>query len=212
MKIKWLGHSCFLITTDKGVRIVTDPFDETVGYPLPTVEADIVLSSHDHFDHNHVEAIGGDFQLLNKTGSFYVDDIPIRGIKTYHDDAMGEERGENIVYIMETDDLRICHLGDLGHLPDDDAINDMGPVDILFIPVGGTYTIDAETAVKVAAQLNPRLIIPMHYKTEAIGFPIAGVDLFLDKLGTGDRVGSSELSVTRQDLTEGTQVKVLEYK
>lgn len=212
MRIKWLGHSCFLLTTDRGTRIVTDPFDETVGYPVPAVEADIVTSSHDHFDHNHVEAVRGDFQLINGTGSFYVSDVPITGIKTYHDEVMGKKRGQNVVYVIEADDMRICHLGDLGHLLDDKTVDEIGPVDILLIPVGGTYTIDAETAVKVAAQLHPRLIIPMHYKTPVIDFPITGVDLFLGKLGAGDRVGSNELSVSRQDLTDGTQVKILEYE
>ena len=212
MKIKWLGHSCFLITTDRGIRIVTDPFDETVGYPVPAVEADIVTRSHDHFDHNHVEAVRGDFQLINGVGSFYVSDVHITGIKTYHDEVMGKKRGQNVVYVIEADDMRICHLGDLGHLLDDKTVDEIGPVDILLIPVGGTYTIDAETAVKVAAQLHPRLIIPMHYKTPVIDFPITGVDLFLGKLGAGDRVGSNELSVSRQDLTDGTQVKILEYE
>ncbi len=212
MKIKWLGHACFLITTERGIRIVTDPFDETVGYRLPSVEADIVTSSHDHFDHNHVQAIGGDFQLINQAGSFYAADIPIKGIKTYHDDAMGKKRGQNVVFVMEADYMRICHLGDLGHLLDQQTIGEIGPVDILLIPVGGTYTIDAQGAAKVAAQLNPGMIIPMHYKTPAIDFPITGVDLFLSKMGTGDRVESNELTVTKQDLTDGTQVKVLEYQ
>lgn len=212
MKIKWFGHSCFLLTTDRGKRIVTDPFDETVGYSMPAVEADIVTSSHDHFDHNHVQAVRGDFQLINGVGSFYASDIPITGIKTCHDDLMGKKRGQNTVFVMEADDMRICHLGDLGHLLDRDTIKEIGPVDILLIPVGGTYTIDGEMAVKVAAQLNPRLIIPMHYKTPAIDFPITGVDAFLGKLGAEERVGSNELTISRQDLTDGTQVKVLEYE
>lgn len=212
MKIKWLGHACFLITTDSGIRIVTDPFDETVGYPVPAVEADIVTRSHDHFDHNHVEAVRGDFQLINGVGSFYVSDVHITGIKTYHDEVMGQKRGQNVVYVIEADDMRICHLGDLGHLLDDKTVGEIGPVDILFIPVGGTYTIDAEEAVKVAAQLNPRLIIPMHFKTPVMNFPITGVELFLDKMGAGERVGSNELSVSRQDLADGTQVKVLDYE
>lgn len=212
MKIKWLGHSCFLITNDRGTRIVTDPFDETVGYPVPAVEADIVTRSHDHFDHNHVEAVRGDFQLINGVGSFYVSDVHITGIKTYHDEVMGKKRGQNVVYVIEADDMRICHLGDLGHLLDDKTVGEIGPVDILLIPVGGTYTIDAEEAVKVAAQLNPRLIIPMHFKTPVMNFPITGVELFLDKMGAGERVGSNELSVSRQDLADGTQVKVLDYE
>jgi L-ascorbate metabolism protein UlaG (beta-lactamase superfamily) len=212
MKIKWLGHACFLITTDSGIRIVTDPFDETVGYPVPDVEADIVTSSHDHFDHNHVQPLRGNFQLINGVGSHYVSDVPITGIKTYHDEVMGKKRGENVVYVFEADGMRLCHLGDLGHLLDDKTVGEIGPVDILFIPVGGTYTIDAEEAVKVAAQLNPRLIIPMHYKTPVIDFPITGVDLFLAKMGAGERVGSNEFTVNRQDLAGGTQVKVLDYE
>lgn len=211
MKIKWLGHACFLITSEKGIRIVTDPFDETVGYPLPEVEADIVTSSHDHFDHSYTEAVKGNFELVNKIGNFYVKDISIKGVKTYHDEVMGQKRGQNIVYVMEMDGMKVCHLGDLGHLLDQDTLNRIGPVDLLLIPVGGTYTIDAEEAAKVAAQINPKMVIPMHYKTPVMDFPISGVEPFLEKVG-GDKAGSSEITVNKQDLGDKMQIKVLEYK
>lgn len=212
MKIKWLGHACFLITSEKGIRIVTDPFDATVGYPLPEVEADVVTSSHEHFDHNYTEDVRGDFEVVKGVGNFYTRDIPIKGVKTYHDGEMGKKRGENTVYVMEIDGLRVCHLGDLGHVLSQDTVDQIGPVDVLLIPVGGYFTIDAEEAVKVVAQLNPRLVIPMHFKTPEIDFPISGVDLFLGKIGGGDMVGSTEIDVTARDLTGGMQVKVLEYR
>ncbi|MBA1336044.1 MAG: Zn-dependent hydrolases of the metallo-beta-lactamase superfamily [Firmicutes bacterium] len=212
MKIKWLGHACFLLTGENGIRIVTDPFDATVGYPLPKVEADIVTTSHAHFDHNYTDAVEGDFEVVDGIGDFYIKDIPIKGVKTYHDDAMGEKRGGNVVYIMEIDGLKVCHLGDLGHLLDENTIEHIGPVDVLLIPVGGYYTIDAEQAMRVIAQLAPKLVIPMHFKTPAIDFPIAGVDVFLDKIGGGEKVGSNEIEVAANDLGAPTRVKVLEYK
>lgn len=212
MKIKWLGHACFLLTGENGIKIVTDPFDATVGYPIPAVEADIVTTSHDHFDHNYTDAVRGDFEVIDGIGDFYIKDIPIKGVKTYHDDAMGEKRGGNVVYIMKIDGLNVCHLGDLGHVLDEKTIEHIGPVDVLMIPVGGYYTIDAETAVKVIAQLAPKLIIPMHFKTPEIDFPIAGVDAFLDKIGGGQRSGSNEMEVTAKALAVPAQVKVLEYK
>lgn len=212
MKVKWLGHACFLITSEKGIKIVTDPFDETVGYPLPEVEADIVTSSHNHFDHNYTRAVKGDFKLVNSVGNFYVRDIPIKGIKTYHDEAMGAKRGENIVFIMEVDGLKVCHLGDLGHVLDENTLEQIGEVDILLIPVGGTYTIDGEKAAKVVVQIKPKMAIPMHFKTPVMNFPITGVEPFLDKIGGGERVGSNEITIKREHLKDGIQVKVLEYQ
>ncbi len=210
MRIKWLGHACFLITGENGIRIVTDPFDQTVGYPLPEVEADIVTSSHDHFDHNHTEPIRGDFELVNKVGNFYVKDTAIKGVKTYHDEVMGAKRGDNIVYVMDIDGMKVCHLGDLGHVLDEDTLDRIGPVDVLLIPVGGTYTIDGEEAARVVDQIKPGLVIPMHCKTPVMDFPITGVEPFLDKVG-GERVGSSEITVNKQDLGDRMQVKVLDY-
>jgi L-ascorbate metabolism protein UlaG (beta-lactamase superfamily) len=212
MKIRWMGHACFLITDKGGTRVLTDPFDQSVGYPLPEVEADIVTVSHGHFDHNYTQAVKGDFEVVDAAGSFTVRGIPIKGVATYHDEEKGAKRGKNNVYIMEIDRLKVCHLGDLGHVLDDDTVKDIGPVDVLLIPVGGYYTIDAQTAVKVVGQLKPRLVIPMHFKTAVMNFPIVGVDDFLNKIGKGDRVGSNEIEVSAEDLGDTMQVKVLDFE
>lgn len=137
MKIKWLGHSCFLITGENGVRILTDPFDETVGYQLPAVEADIVTSSHDHFDHNHIGVVKGDFVHLNEPGLYRERDIEIRGIGSYHDGQGGQKRGDNIIFTFRLEGISVCHLGDLGHLLEDEQIRAIGPVDILLVSSRG---------------------------------------------------------------------------
>jgi L-ascorbate metabolism protein UlaG (beta-lactamase superfamily) len=212
MKIRWMGHACFLITDKGGKRILTDPFDQSVGYPVPEVEADIVTVSHGHFDHNYTKAVKGDFEVVDAVGSFTVKGIPIKGVATFHDEEKGAKRGKNNVYVMEIDRLKVCHLGDLGHVLDDGTVKDIGPVDVLLIPVGGYYTIDAQTAVKVVGQLKPRLVIPMHFKTAVMDFPIVGVDDFLNEIGKGERVGSNEIEITAGDLGDTMQVKVLDFE
>lgn len=213
MKIKWLGHSCFLITGGNGVRILTDPFDETVGYQLPAVEADIVTSSHDHFDHNHIGVVKGDFVHLNKPGPYRERDIEIRGIGSYHDGQGGQKRGDNIIFTFRLEGISVCHLGDLGHLLEDEQIRAIGPVDILLIPVGGTYTIDYRQAVDLIGQLEPKLVIPMHYKTPAMGFDIDGVDKFLKEYGVGAyEAGSQEIDLSATSLNDYGRVILLNYE
>lgn len=213
MKIKWLGHSCFLITGGNGVRILTDPFDETVGYQLPAVEADIVTSSHDHFDYNHIRVVKGDFVHLNEPGPYRERDIEIRGIGSYHDDQGGQKRGDNIIFTFRLEGISVCHLGDLGHLLEDEQIRAIGPVDILLIPVGGTYTIDYRQAVDLIGQLEPKLVIPMHYKTPAMGFDIDGVDKFLKEYGVGAyEAGSQEIDLSATSLNDYGRVILLNYE
>ena len=212
MKIKWLGHSCFLITGENGVRILTDPFDETVGYQLPAVEADIGTSSHDHFDHNHIGVVKGDFVHLNKPGPYRERDIEIRGIGSYHDYQGGQKRGDNIIFTFRLEGISVCHLGDLGHLLEDEQIRAIGPVDILLVPVGGTYTIDYRQAVDLIGQLEPKLVIPMHYKTPAMGFDIDGVDKFLKEYGVGAyEAGSQEIDLSATSLNDYGRVILLNY-
>lgn len=213
MKIKWLGHSCFLITGGNGVRILTDPFDETVGYQLPAVEADIVTSSHDHFDHNHIGVVKGDFVHLNEPGPYRERDIEIRGIGSYRDDQGGQKRGDNIIFTFRLEGISVCHLGDLGHLLEDEQIRAIGPVDILLVPVGGTYTIDYRQAVDLIGQLEPKLVIPMHYKTPAMGFDIDGVDKFLKEYGVeAYEAGSQEIDLSATSLNDYGRVILLNYE
>ncbi|MDN5276079.1 MAG: hypothetical protein PWR01_44 [Clostridiales bacterium] len=213
MRITWFGHACFRLVSDSGVTIITDPFDETVGYELPDEQADIVTVSHQHFDHNYVQGVPGNPEVISKIGNFYVKDIPIKGIKSYHDDQGGNKRGINIMYVFDIDGIKVCHLGDLGHTLAGEQVEQIGDVDMLLVPVGGTYTIDARAAADVVASLKPSIVIPMHYKTDRIDFPIDGVDKFLKIMGGGIHLNHHTLEVKKQDL-EGkeTRIMVLDYK
>lgn len=212
MKIKWLGHSCFKMASSRGIRILTDPFDDNVGYEIPSVETDIVTLSHGHYDHNFVDCVRGNFEVVNKVGNFYVKDIPIMGVHTYHDDVKGEKRGDNIVYVYEIDGIRVCHLGDLGHMLSEAQINMIGKVDVLLIPVGGVYTIDWEGALEVIKTLKPSIAIPMHYKTPALNFNLDMPDKFFEAT-KAEKVSSRVMEVTSDMLNKGeTKVYILRYE
>ena len=162
MKIRYLGHSCFKITNMQGVTVLTDPYTK-VGYELPKgIEADIVLVSHGHFDHNYVAAVGGNPTVVTTSGK--IKDVVVEAIPTWHDPMQGKLRGNNNVYLIKTDDISVCHLGDLGEENNVALIEKVKNVDILMIPIGGTYTIDAEQAKKYVDAIAPKIVIPMHYK------------------------------------------------
>lgn len=210
MEIKWLGHSSFLITDSRGVNLLTDPFNNTVGYPVFKGAADIVTISHQHFDHNYVSEIqNSDFQVVDKVGFFNVCDIPVTGIPSFHDNMKGAKRGENTIYVFEMDGFRLCHLGDLGHALDSDSLHQLGKVDVLFVPVGGNYTIDGKTASQVAKAINAHIIIPMHYKTLKHNYPIDGVESFLSFMKNAERAGSSSLHL-QGSLTGHNRVVLLQ--
>ncbi|MBP2072317.1 MULTISPECIES: MBL fold metallo-hydrolase [Thermoanaerobacterium] len=211
MKIRYFGHSCFKITLDSGIRIVTDPFDQTVGYPLPETDADIVTSSHSHFDHNYFKAIKGNFKIVNTPGEHDVNGVNIKGISTFHDDEHGAKRGKNIVFVINADNIRVCHAGDLGHILTDDMLKEIGDIDVLMIPVGGYYTIDDRQAVKVIEQLKPKLTIAMHYRTSNVNLPIETVDNFLKMTG-GQKIQSNEIEIKKDDLEGKSEVIALNYK
>ena len=209
MKIKWLGHATFSITTDSGTKIITDPYniDERITYSEINEPADIVTVSHDHFDHNNVASVKGNPEVVK--GNAEVKGITFKGISTYHDEAGGSKRGNNVILCFEADGMNVCHLGDLGHLLNDQQLADMGKVDVLLIPVGGFFTIDAETASKVCDQIKPRVIIPMHFKNDKCSFPITGVDEFIKGKKNVNRLNASEVELKAGELTAETQVIVL---
>ncbi|KRQ87765.1 metal-dependent hydrolase [Caloramator mitchellensis] len=213
MRIKWLGHSCFKITNSKGIRILTDPFDDNVGYHLPQVETDIVTMSHQHFDHNFVDCVKGNFEVVNKVGNFYVKDINITGVHTYHDEEGGKKRGDNIVYVFETDGMRICHLGDLGHILTPAQVEMISKVDILLIPVGGIYTLDAEKAKEIVSILRPKIVIPMHFKTDVLKFNLDPVDNFTAYFENVEILKGQVIEIKQEDLArEDLRVVVLNYR
>jgi len=210
MKLKWLGHSAFVITSDTGIKIITDPYatDDRLNYGEIKESADIVTVSHDHFDHNNVAAVGGNPEIAR--GTTEIKGIKFRGIPTYHDEAKGQQRGKNTIFCFEVDETKVCHLGDLGHTLGDKQIAEIGEVDILLIPVGGLYTINAMAASQICDQLKPRVIIPMHYKTNKCSLPIGGVDEFLQGKRNVSRLDASEVELKSGKLPADTQVIVLQ--
>ncbi|MBP9819983.1 MBL fold metallo-hydrolase [Candidatus Woesebacteria bacterium] len=170
MTITYHGHSSFKLKGKRGT-VVTDPYDESIGLSLPRISADMVTVSHQHDDHNAIQKITGSARrekpfIVDQPGEYEVGGISIFGVKTFHDASEGTERGQNIVFTILVDGVRVCHLGDLGHELTSDQLDAIGSVDVLFCPVGGKYTIDPEQAVKTIRALEPGIVIPMHYRTE----------------------------------------------
>ncbi len=215
MKIQWLGHAAFLITTAAGTKILTDPYeagayDGAVGYKKITVAADIVTHSHDHPDHA-TKNLAGNPTVVTSPQPKTVKDVLIKGLETFHDPSGGKERGKNIVFCMKADGITLCHLGDLGHPLNKSQIDALGKVDVLLMPVGGFFTIDAGEATKIMTELNPPLTIPMHFKTKVLGFPIAPVDEFLRGKNNARRANSSELELTKETLPKNPEIVVLDH-
>jgi L-ascorbate metabolism protein UlaG (beta-lactamase superfamily) len=209
MKIKWLGHAAFLITTDSGTRIITDPYEpeDNLKYGEIKESADIVTVSHGHSDHNNTAAVQGNPQVVRK--STEAKGIKFKGIPTYHDDAGGSKRGSNTIFCFEAEGLNVCHLGDLGHVLSNTQAAELGKVDMLLIPVGGFYTIDTKAATQDCDQLKPRVIIPMHYQNNRCSFPIKGVDDFLKGKDNVSRLDTSEVELKAGEMPANTQIMVL---
>lgn len=215
MKVKWLGHACFLITSDAGLKIITDPFSAGGGINYPEIQesADVVLSSHEHGDHSNTAAIKGKPQIIKGVGVKEAKGIKFKGIETYHDDAKGAKRGKNTVFVFEIDGIRICHLGDLGHDLSNTEVGEIGKVDVLFIPVGGFYTCDVQDAKSVCNKLSPKIAIPMHFKTPKLDTGIFGAIVSCDEFLTGktnvDRRNSNEIELKAGQLPASTRIIVL---
>lgn len=209
MKIKWLGHATFLITSDSGVKIITDPYEpnDKLRYGEINESADIATVSHDHFDHCNVAAVKGDPQVVK--GNAEIKGIKFKGISAFHDNASGRDRGRNTILCFEVDGVKVCHLGDLGHELTAEQVAAVGSVDIILLPVGGFYTIDAAVASKVAEQLKPKVIIPMHFKNNKCNFPIAGVEAFLHGKKDVNQPDASEAEFKAGELPSATRVIVL---
>ena len=216
MKIKCYGHAAFLITSDQGIKIITDPYDaggcgEQFSYGQIKDQADIVLTSHDHADHNGAKHLPGSPHFVKGSGAKTVKGISIKGTPTYHDPSKGSERGTNTIFTFSVDGIRICHLGDLGHTLSEQELAEIGPVDLLLIPVGGYLTIDAKEATRVAEQIKPKVLIPMHFKTEKCGFPIAAVEDFLKGKSKVKRPKATETAYSKATLPQQMEIVVLEH-
>jgi L-ascorbate metabolism protein UlaG (beta-lactamase superfamily) len=210
MKIKWLGHSAFLITSETGPRIITDPYDtgrNDLKYGDIKESADIVTVSHEHSDHANTAAIKGKPRVLRSSGK--VDGIQFTAVPSFHDDTEGSQRGKNTIFCFEVDGVKLCHAGDLGHILSEKQVKDIGAVDVLMLPVGGFYTIDAAMATRIVEQLHPKVIIPMHFKNERNTFPIAPVSDFLKFKKDIKKFQTSEIEIQPGSLPSSTQVWVL---
>lgn len=211
MQIEWKGHSSFLLTSETGKKVLTDPFDERVGLPVPNVDVDVVTVSHQHGDHNATGLLPGTPIVAEDLGKHVVAGIEVKGIGAYHDGEEGKQRGNNTIFVITLDGINVCHLGDLGHLLTAQQVSDIGKVDVLLVPVGGFYTIDAKQAYAIVQQLQPAVIVPMHYKLDdRLPYPIAPVDEFLSYYSTVNKEGI--LNVTKTSLPKETQLVLLELK
>ncbi len=209
MYITWLGQSCFKIQT-KDATLITDPYEKKVGLTLSRVSGDIVTVSHDHYDHNNAGAINGDPFIISNPGEYEVKGVTIRGVGSYHDDTEGADRGSNIIYVIDAEDVRLAHLGDLGATLTDAQLEHLDHVDVLMIPVGGVYTIDAKKAAEVVNQIEPRIIIPMHYKIPGLTVKLNGVDDFCKEMGIKKNGAEDKLRVTKKELpTDDSHVVIL---
>ena len=199
MQISWLGQSCFKIQS-KDVTLVADPYEDKIGLKLPRLQANIVTISHNHYDHNNLKAVGGQPFVIDAPGEYEINQAFIWGIPSWHDDKEGAERGPNIIFIYKIEDIKIAHLGDLGAVLTDEQNDKLEGVDILFIPVGGIYTLDAKKAAEVVGQIEPRLVIPMHYRLPGLKVKIDGVEKFCSELGVKPAAAEDKLKITKKEL------------
>jgi len=215
-KIYWAGQSCFQISVsnskDHSADIVIDPFDEKIGLKLPHLSADILLVTHDHYDHNNTGSIKGDPFLIDGPGEYEVKGVFIQGIPSVHDDKDGKERGQNTIYVFEAEDLKFCHLGDLGQKQlTDEQLEKIDKVDVLMIPVGGEYTISSVEAQKLISQIEPKIVIPMHYALPGLKIKIDDVSKFLKTMGKNSVVPQDKFVVKMATLPkDGMEIVVLQ--
>ncbi|MBI2096803.1 MAG: MBL fold metallo-hydrolase [Candidatus Sungbacteria bacterium] len=212
MVISWYGQSCFKIQSGELV-VVTDPYRKEIGLTPPRFKAEIVVVTHEHFDHNNVETIPEGAFVVRGPGDYEIKDVAITGISTFHDAKEGKERGRNTVYVIEMEDIRLAHLGDFGEEKiRPETVDAIGEVDILFVPVGGTYTIDAETAAEVVSAIEPKIVIPMHYAIPGLKVKLDGVETFLKEMGVKQLAPEDRLTLKKKDLPETGTTRVVVLK
>ena len=210
MDINWLGHSCFRIRGRQAV-IVTDPYPPDLGYSLGKPTADIITVSHQHPSHSYIQGVGGEPKSVTRPGEYEISSVLIIGIPTFHDAEGGSKKGKNTVYLMEIDGMTICHLGDLGHVLTVEQLEEIGDVDVLLLPVGGVSTINASMAAEVIRQIEPKVVIPMHYKTTVLNRELGPVEKFLKEMGIEQVNSQPKLSLTPSSLPTSTQVFLLDF-
>jgi len=210
MDITWLGHSCFRIKGSHAT-VITDPYPPDLGYSLGKPTAHIVTVSHQHPGHSYVQGVSGEPKLITGPGEYEIRGVLVIGVATFHDADRGRKRGRNTVYIMEVDEVSVCHLGDLGHVLTIEQVEEINNVDVLLLPVGGMSTINAPMAAEVVRRLEPKVVVPMHYKTQAVSRQLESVERFLREIGVKQLNPQPKLSLTKSSLPASTQVFLLDY-
>ena len=217
MKITWCGHSAFLVASDSGLaRLLLDPYipgcwDGALQYAQIRVVCDVILVSHKHDGHFGYNSFGGNKVLIRGFGRFWAQNVHIDGVKTYHDDCQGRERGENTAFGFPLDGIRVAHMGDIGHALDEQQIEGLGDVDVLMIPCGGHSTVDASGALEIVEQLKPRIVLPMHYKTDKVAADLDGLEPFSELFERVETIDTDTLELTPDALPEETTLMVLKH-
>jgi L-ascorbate metabolism protein UlaG (beta-lactamase superfamily) len=207
LDVTWLGQSCFRLR-GRSAAVVTDPFPPALG-PRLRLEGNLVTVSHPHENHSHVQSVK-DAYVIEGPGEYEVAGVTVQGLPTFHDNQKGAEHGRNTVYVIELDDVRVCHLGDLGHTLDDRALETIGNIDVLLVPVGGGRTLDGAKAAEVVRQVEPRYVVPMHFGHPALRTELAPVERFLKEMGVPESEAQTKLTVQASSAEAETKVVVLE--
>jgi L-ascorbate metabolism protein UlaG (beta-lactamase superfamily) len=218
MQILWKGHACFVLNVSRAkqepLRIIIDPYEESIGLKTPSLAGEFVLSTHGHYDHNNVKAIKGNPFVVTGPGEYDVQGVFVQGIPSFHDQSQGKERGTNTIYVIEAEGMRLCHMGDFGQkelTPEQEE--KIGEIDILFLPVGGTYTVDPKEAASLVHQIEPKIVIPMHYALPKLKVKLASVDEFLKEMGAKKIEPQQKLTLKAKDIAaerEETEIVVME--
>ena len=210
MKLQWLGHSAFRLADESGTSIITDPFDPYIGYAMPRLSCDAAVCSHGHSDHHYTAGVDGSPMVIDTVGTHNVRGVRINGVLSNHDPNGGTKRGKNIIYSFDFCGLTVCHMGDIGEACTQALVKKLPPVQILLIPVGGNYTIDAKEAKAYVDAIKPNVVIPMHYQMENKSFAVSTVDPFLALFHTASvtRAETETLEFTASALPASTQIIV----
>ena len=203
MRIEWIGHACFKMTTEGGVRVFTDPYDASVGIAMIPLKADVITMSHEHHDHNETSQIIGEPLIARGGEPLSLGGLEIKAHASYHDDVQGAKRGQNFIRVFEAEGLKIVHMGDQGCMPEEKILSAIADADVMLIPVGGTYTLDAQQAKEVIARAKPKCVVPMHVKTKHCPYPIEPVTVFLEEMGCAGLEPVAALDVSKGNAPSG---------
>ncbi len=210
MDVTWLGHGCFRLR-GRSAAVVTDPFPPSIGLKLPRLDADLVTISHEHENHSYTQVMRDAYEIRG-SGEYEVAGVSVIGVPTFHDAQKGAKHGRNTVYLIEIDDVRVCHLGDLGHALDDAEAEAISAPDVLLVPVGGHTSINAAQAAEIVRQLEPRYVVPMHYAIPGLKLELDPLDRFLKEMAVAASEPQPKLSVSASSGEYETKVVVLEPK